>query len=382
MAGNFLRRTFSGYLQEFIHDSRSIGIFLFAGTVISLVLANLPFGAAYVQAIGHEWHFFEALHLPHSPLHWINDGLMAVFFWLVGMEIKREVTSGELASLKRAILPVGGAVGGMLVPAAIYVLITRGSAYQHGWGVPMATDIAFTLAVAAMLGKRFPAGLKIFITALAIIDDLGAILVIALFYGGAVQGWFLLAAAVIISMLWLLNFLKVRFGMLHYVLGAALWYCIFNSGIHATIAGVLFAFMVPDNMLEKLEHAIHNWVNFLILPLFAVANTAIIINGGMLPQLGGGLSLGIMAGLFIGKPLGIVFASWLLVRKKVAVLPRGIGWKHMWGAGLLAGIGFTMSIFIASLAFTSPQQQDVAKLAILCSALLSIVAGCLWMRKI
>lgn len=375
---NYLRRQFFNYFQEFLHDSRAIGILLLVCTVLSLVLSNLSIGPAYVGLFHYEIHFFEWLHLPHSPLHWINDGLMAIFFFLVGMEIKRELTVGELSNVKRAVLPMAAAVGGMLVPAAFYIVFNHGGSYEGGWGIPMATDIAFSLGVASMLGSRVPVNLKIFLTALAIIDDLGAILVIALFYGAGVKAPFLLGAALVMGLLWLLNKKKVPFGKWHFLLGALLWYCVFNSGIHATIAGVLLAFMVPQDKLSELEHKLHNYVNFMILPLFALANTAIVLQLDMLGELSGVLSLGIVVGLFLGKPVGVVLASWLMVKSKVAELPRGVSWSQMTGAGILAGIGFTMSIFITCLAFADTATQDIGKIAILAAAVLSILAAAVW----
>jgi len=378
----FLRRQFHNYFQEFVHDSRAVGVMLFLCTVISLVLANLSFGEAYAGLFTREWHFMETLHLPHSPGHWINDGMMAIFFFLVGMEIKRELTIGELASVKRAMLPIAAAVGGMLIPAAFYLIFNHSTAFEGGWGIPMATDIAFSLGVASMLGSKVPTNLKIFLTALAIIDDLGAILVIALFYGSGVKALFLLGAALIMGILWLLNKKGVPFGKYHYLLGVLLWYLIFNSGIHATIAGVLFAFMVPQHKLTDLEHSLHNYVNFLILPIFALANTAIVLNMPLGEALATPLSMGIIVGLFLGKPVGVVLASWAMVQLKLAELPRGLRWSHMTGAGILAGIGFTMSIFITCLAFKEVATQDIGKIAILASAVLSVVAAMGWFALI
>ena len=375
----FLKRRFYHFLQEFIHDSRAIGILLLVCTVASLGIANSPWGTAFTGFFHHEIHWLHSFHLPHSALHFINDGLMAVFFFLVGMEIKRELVAGELSDIRQAVLPVAAAAGGMLVPAMIYMIFNKGTIYSGGWGIPTATDIAFSLGVASMLGSRFPAGLKVFLTALAIIDDLGAILVIAFFYGGSVKGYFLLAALVVVGLLYFLNVRKVRFGVLQIVLGLALWYLVFNSGLHATIAGVVFAFMVPAEKLEEFEMKLHNPVNFFILPVFALANTAIVLNGGVIGEVTGSpLGLGILAALVLGKPIGIVLACWLLVRNRMAILPAGINWHQMTGAGILAGIGFTMSIFIAGLAFQDSLLQDISKIAVLAAALLSIVGGWVW----
>jgi len=376
----FLQYRFLNFLQEFIYDSRTIGIILVVCTVLSLIVANTGLGLHYVNLLNHEFEFLHHLHLPHSTTHWINDGFMAVFFFLVGMEIKRELVMGELASVKRAILPIAAAVGGMVVPAVIYITFNKGTQFSDGWGIPMATDIAFSLGIASIMGKRCPTNLKVFLTALAIIDDLGAIIVIALFYGESVKLWYLSGATVVFALLILMNQRKMKVGWLHWVLAILLWFTIFNSGIHATVAGVLFAFTIPDDYLGKLEMKFHNVVNFGILPIFALANTAIIINPEMVSGMTNSLGLGIMLGLLIGKPLGIFLACWLLVRKKVAELPRGVSWNKMIGAGLLAGIGFTMSIFIAGLAFPSREVQDTAKISILMAALLSVILSFIWFR--
>lgn len=376
---NFLKRKFITYLQEFIHDSRAIGIILLANTFLALIIANTVWGEGFISLLHTEWAVLHHWQLPHTALHVINDGLMAIFFLLVGMEIKRELVVGELASVKKAILPIGAAIGGMLAPAVLYIFFNKGGQFQQGWGVPTATDIAFSLGVASMLGRKFPVNLKIFLMALAIIDDLGAILIIAFFYGGAINGLYLLLGAGILLLMHWLNRRQYKFGMWHILLGILLWFCMYNSGIHATIAGVLFAFMIPNQYLAGLEMKLHNPVNFFILPIFALANTAIVLNGGMLQDaVASSLAWGVFVGLVLGKPLGITLACWLLVKKKAAVLPRGINWYHIIGAGILAGIGFTMSIFITSLAFAEARLQDISKVAILVSALSSVILGFLW----
>lgn len=380
MLAKIFKTNFLDYLQEFFHDSKSIGIVLISCTVVSIVVANLPFGNAYIAFFGLESDRLHALNLPHSILEWINDGLMAVFFFLVGMEIKRELTTGELSLFSNAILPVAAAIGGMLVPAFVFTLFNKGTAHHLGWGIPMATDIAFSLGVAAILGPRFPPALKIFLTALAIIDDLGAIIVIAFFYGGTVNALWLLGAACCIALLWLIGYLKRRFDWLYILLGLLLWFCVFNSGIHATIAGVLFAFMVPQKQLHTLVHKLHHPVYFILLPVFALANTAIVIDLSLLDNLGSRLSLGIIFGLFFGKPIGIVIACWILVKKKVATLPSGTSWNQLAGAGILAGLGFTMSIFIASLAFPDPHALNLSKVAIILAGVLSVITAIIWMR--
>jgi NhaA family Na+:H+ antiporter len=366
-------------LQRIVGDSRSVGIILLACSIASIALANTSFGKQYIDSWNASFHLPGSIHIPHSLLHWINDGAMAVFFFLVGMEIKRELLEGELSSVQQSLLPVFAAIGGMIVPAILYTLFNKETVYQHGWGIPMATDIAFSLGVASMLGKKVPGSLKIFLTALAIIDDLGAILVIALFYGAAVNWLYLLSGSIAFTMLLLLPRLKIRFGWWNYLLGILLWYCIYNSGIHATIAGVLFAFTIPVSQLSKLEHRLHVPVNFIILPVFALANTAIIIPADFAEAFGSSLSYGIIAGLFLGKPLGILLACWCITRLKWGRLPEGVSWMQMAGIGILAGIGFTMSIFISALAFTDQSMQDMAKVGVLMASLLAIVTGYLWL---
>lgn len=371
-------KTFLSPFLEFIHDSRAIGIILLLCTFLSLLMANSGSSSAYLQfwntSVTHNNY------LPHSMLHWINDGLMAIFFFLVGMEIKREMISGELASLKKSLLPVLAAAGGMIVPALIFIFFNTKTDYSHGWGIPMATDIAFSLGVASLLGKRVPLGLKVFLTALAIIDDLGAIITIAIFYSAALQWYYLLAAALLLIILLLLNKFKIKFGWWNYLLGLALWFCIFNSGIHATIAGVLFAFTIPLNKLPSLEHKFHDAVNFLILPLFALANTAIIFPADISAAVSSSLSLGIIAGLLLGKPLGITFICFIAVKLNIAQLPSKTNWQKLLGAGILAGIGFTMSIFISMLAFDNAAWQDISKIAVLAASLLAMLIGFLWLR--
>ncbi|KYP14028.1 Na+/H+ antiporter NhaA [Flavihumibacter sp. CACIAM 22H1] len=364
-------------IQEFIKDSRAVGITLLVCTIVSLLLANSQWKDTYVHLMEREVHLFPFLHLPHSMLHWINDGLMTLFFFLVGMEIKRELLIGELSSIKKASLPIAAAIGGMLVPAAIYAALNSSTPYHSGWGIPMATDIAFSLGVASLLGNRVPVQLKIFLMALAIIDDLGAILVIAVFYGGDISWYYLLGAGVLLGILHLLNRLRGNKWWVTLGIGLLVWYCIFNSGIHATIAGVLIAFLVPLDRLSNYEHTLHDPVNFIILPLFALANTAIEVPGNFSEAITTSLSWGVLAGLVLGKPIGITLASWLTVATKLGERPTGTSWIQLIGMGALAGIGFTMSIFITMLAFTDPASQNIAKLAILIGAVISVLAGLL-----
>ncbi|PVD53049.1 Na+/H+ antiporter NhaA [Terrimonas sp.] len=380
MAKNLITRILINPWQRVINDSRSVGIILFAGSAVSMVLANTDISDAYLGFWNQAFHLPGYLHLPHALLHWINDGLMAVFFFLVGMEIKRELLAGELSSVKKSLLPIFAAVGGMIAPAVIYLLFNKATNYEHGWGIPMATDIAFSLGVASMLGKKMPSALKIFLMALAIIDDLGAILVIAFFYGSAVQWIYLLTGIAITIVLISLPKLKISFGWWNYVLGILLWYCMYNSGVHATIAGVIFAFTIPLSQLEKMQHSLHVPVNFIILPIFAIANTAIVIPDNITHAFTSTLSYGIILGLMLGKPLGIVLACRMLVRLKWGELPAGVNWRQLTGVGILAGIGFTMSIFIAMLAFNEPAIQDMAKVGVLAGSVLSMVIGYVWLR--
>jgi NhaA family Na+:H+ antiporter len=382
------KKSFSELLHGYLHSNRSIGITLLMCTAVSLLLANLSFSNNWYQ---HFWHqsldgttshhtHLGWLNIPNSLSVFINDFLMAVFFFLAGMEIKREFITGELSSIQKSLLPMVAAVGGMLMPAILFAFIARGSAYMQGWAIPTATDIAFTLGVISLLGRNVPAGLKIFVTALAIIDDLGAILVIAIFYGGALQWGYLLIVLIIVGILIFLNKRGFRFGWLHILLGLIMWYCMFNSGIHATVAGVIFALLLPVHLLRRFEDLIHIPVYFLILPAFALANTALVLPEHPLQTLSGPLSAGIMAGLVIGKPLGIALSCYFLVSRKWAQLPTGVNWYKLIGAGMLAGIGFTMSIFISALAFTGGPVEDMAKISVLVASLLAMVIGYCWLK--
>ena len=358
-------------LKFFISDSRSVGVLLLLCTAFSLSMSNLSSGEWYRTMWNAGLSF--SSHLPHSPLKWINDFLMAFFFLMAGMEIKRELISGELSSFKRAILPFGAALGGMVVPAIIFLVFNMGSAFIHGWGIPTATDIAFSLGIASLFGKRVPTSLKIFLMALAIIDDLGAIIVIALFYGGKIELVYFSVAAILYGLLWVCNFLRLKPGIIQLALSFLLWYAVLNSGIEASITGVLIAFSMPVNSLPKLEKIVHGAVNFFILPLFALANTAILIPADISISLTNNVALGILAGLVIGKPVGIFLFSRILVALKIAQLPSHTFWKQFLGMGMLAGIGFTMSIFTTTLAFKSEEYRDIAKIAILVSMVFSLM---------
>lgn len=376
---HFFKRTFLNPLQEFINDSRSIGIVLLLCTFVSIVVANSPAGLPYQQFWNMATPVLPYVQLPPTFFHWINEGLMAIFFFLVGMEIKRELVHGELASIRKSILPVIAAVGGMLFPAIIYLLFNYHTTAAGGWGIPTATDIAFSLGIASLLGKRVPVVLKIFLTALAIIDDLGAIVVIALFYGEAIQWFYLVADVVLVAAVLFINHALKKFGVIQILLGIVLWYCTYNSGIHATIAGVIFAFLVPVRYLVYLENKIHHYVYFIIMPLFALANTIIVFPVGGIGVLKDAMPMGIMLALAVGKPLGITTASWIMIKTKQADLPAHTNWHQLIGVGMLAGIGFTMSIFISTLAFVAPGDQDIAKIAVLISSIFSMVLGFVWL---
>ncbi len=373
-------------IHHFLHDSRSIGISLLVCTALSLILTNWgELGVRYLSLWNdsfsgtdeHHIHLL-GLNLPNSPLLIINDGLMALFFFLAGMEIKREMMQGELASIKQSLLPIFAAIGGMIVPAILFSLINKGTDNIRGWAIPTATDIAFTLGAAALLGKRIPTGLKVFLTALAIIDDLGAIIVIAIFYGSELHLGYLFGIIFFTGSIYLLNLKKVSFGIWQIICGIALWYCMFNSGIHATVAGVIFAFMVPTDLLKKFESKIHLPVYFIIIPIFALANTAIPLPSGSLAALNTKLSWGIKLGLCLGKPLGITAFSYYIVKRKWAELPEGVNLYKLIGAGILAGIGFTMSIFISTLAFEEVPTQNIAKVSVLVASFSAIIIGYLW----
>lgn len=356
--------------------------------VISLIIANTGLGDSYVQLLNKELGFnSNSIHLRYPLLLWVNDGLMAIFFLLVGLEIKRELVEGELSSPKKAALPVFAATGGIVVPSLLYALFNNNTPTSAGWGIPMATDIAFALAIIALLGDKIPNSLKIFLTALAIVDDLVAILVIALFYSADIQALYLLYAGVIL----LLQIAFNRFGcknMLFYLIpGLFMWYFIHLSGVHATVAGVLTALTIPTTAdatefpLEKLEHMLTKPVNFLIMPLFALANTNIEFVAGMIEGITSNLSLGIILGLLAGKPVGILIFSWVSVALGLSTLPVGANWRRIFGLGLLAGIGFTMSIFIALLSFSEPVFQTQAKFAILIASLIAGVSGYVFLRN-
>jgi len=413
--------------QDFANKQSSGGILLIIATAVALIWANSPWAESYVAL----WHTKLSVGVGDFSIskdltHWINDGLMALFFLVVGLEIKREVLVGELSSARNAALPVVAALGGAVVPALIYLLINAGTEGSAGWGIPMATDIAFALGILALLGQKVPTALKVFLTALAIVDDIVAVLVIALFYTSEISWGALGGGAVFLAALIVANVLGVGRTLLYAVLGVGLWLCFLLSGVHATIAGILLALTIPatsfinpgvflersryvldrfekagekgENVLSneerqaalhalnhaayklepplhELEHNLHPWVVFAIMPLFALANAGVQLGGGVVEALTSPVALGIVAGLVVGKQLGITLLVWLAVRSGLSELPEGIGWRHVYGVGWLAGIGFTMSLFISDLAFTDASLIEDAKLGIECASLIAGVVG-------
>lgn len=369
--------------SHFFRSSSAGGIILLICVMISLFIANSGWSEGFKEILNLELGFNTAsLHLKYPILLWINDGLMAIFFLLVGLEIKREIIEGELSSFSQASLPVLAAIGGVAVPALIYFFFNNGDLHtSKGWGIPMATDIAFALGILSLLGNKVPSGLKIFLAALAIVDDLIAILVIAIFYSSELNFVYLGYAGALFVLLIIFNRTGIKNLLFYLVPGVVIWYCIHHSGIHATIAGVLVAITLPtneedtDSPLEKLEHALTRPVNFIIMPVFALVNTNITFESTMVEGLFSNLGLGIILGLFLGKPIGIFAMSWLSVKFKIAQLPQSTTWTHVLGLGLLGGIGFTMSIFIALLSFGDLLHQNEAKFAILIASTIAGISG-------
>ena len=414
--------------QEFAGRETSGGILLLACTVVALAWANSPWAHSYRDL----WHTsfsigFASLNLSKELHFWVNDALMAVFFFVVGLEIKREVLAGELASPRQAALPIIAALGGVLVPALIYSAFNANGPGARGWGIPMATDIAFVIGVMALLGDRVPLGLKVFLTALAIVDDIAAVLVIALFYTADLAWGALGIAALCLVLAFAANRLGVRHPLPYALIGVILWMTVLQSGVHPTLAGVLLAFMIPSRTavnqrdflqhgravldhfekaaqtepldilsdieqqiavgaledacekvqppLHRLEQALHPWVTFAIMPLFALANAGVSLSGDFWKVLAQPITIGVVLGLVLGKPIGVMLASWLAVRSGLACLPENVSWRHIHGAGWLAGIGFTMSLFMTGLAFTDDAHLTVAKLGILVASLCAGIVG-------
>lgn len=421
-------------ISRFINEEAYGGILLIIATIIALIWANSTFYESY----HHIWHEYKVgfvwgdIDLVASLHHWINDGLMALFFFVVGLEIKREIMGGELSSMKKASLPIAAAIGGMLVPALLYVFVTfKYPEYINGWGIPMATDIAFALGLLAMLGSRVPLNLKIFLTALAIADDLGAVMVIAVFYTESIDYNELLYAGLCLAIMIIANLSGVRRTVFYAIIGfAGVWIAFIYSGVHATIAGVLIALTIPARTkigeadyinklskyldkfklekpddkstlltkqqvhvisniedlnkkahtpLQKLEHALHPVTAYFILPIFALSNAGVHIDGKVIDMLIHPISLGIIAGLVLGKWLGISLLSMLVVRLKLASLPEGVNWTQIRGVAFLAGIGFTMSMFISDLAFKDEEFKQIAKVGIMAASVTSAIIGMLWL---
>lgn len=365
--------------KEFFDSEKAGGLVLIACTIISLLITNSSFGADYR-------HFFQTKLAGLSVEHWINDGLMAIFFLIIGLELEREIYKGELANIKDALLPIFGAIGGIIVPAGIFLFFNYGTTTQSGIGIPMATDIAFALGILSLLGSRVPTTLKVFLTALAIIDDLCAIIIIAVFYTKTLLLTNLFIALGIFVLLLIFNRLKVKNLIPYLIGGIVMWYFMLQSGVHATITGVLLAFTIPfGNGDEKsssyiLQHFLHKPVAFIILPIFALANTAIVFSGNIAQTLTENNSLGIALGLIVGKPLGIFVLTFMAVTFGLCKLPTDLNWKSIFGVGLLAGIGFTMSIFITLLAFDNETIINNSKLVILLSSLTAGLLGFITLR--
>lgn len=384
-----MKKNLTKLFEDFFESEQASGIVLILCTVISIVMANSSFGKDFTELLHAEIGFKAGgLALKGSIEHWINDGLMAIFFLMIGLEIERELYLGELSDLKNATLPVFAAVGGMVTPALFHFILNQGSETQAGVGIPMATDIAFALGVLALLGNKVPLSLKIFLAALAIIDDLGAIIIIALFYVGNFSLLHFCVAAGIFAGLIILNRLGAQRLPLYLIPGFFLWYFMLKSGVHATIAGVLLAFAVPfasggeESPSYKLQHFLHRPVAFVIMPLFALANAGINLNGNWIHGLATANSFGILAGLLIGKPLGIVLFSALAVKIGFSQLPSDVYWKHIVGAGFLGGIGFTMSIFITLLAFDKPEVIQSSKISIMLGSLAAGVIGFMILHRV
>jgi NhaA family Na+:H+ antiporter len=420
--------------QEFFHTEALGGLLLLAFTILALLWANSPWAANYSSLWQTKLTFgVGSFELSKPLLLWINDGLMAIFFFLVGLEIKREILVGELASIRKATLPIAAALGGVLVPAIIYSLINAGGEGARGWGIPLATDIAFALGVMALLGKRIPDTLKVLLTALAIADDITAVLIIVVFYTSEIVWGSLAIGFGFLLLLLIANRLHIRHGLIYAILGVGLWLALLKSGVHATVAGILLAMMIPartainpseflqnsrENLdifeeaeeagesimtneirqaavyeldkaskgvqspLQRMEHALHSWVAFFIMPVFALANAGVALGQDFDTGLTQPITLGVILGLLVGKPLGITLASWLAVRIRLADKPDDIRWWHIHGMGWLAGIGFTMALFIAGLAFEDRQQLSQAKAGIMVASLLSGLIGSFILSRI
>jgi len=380
-------------IEEFIKKESSSGILLIFATILALVFSNTALAPLYQSFLHIPMEVrIGALQLDKSLYHWVNDGLMAIFFLLIGLEVKREMLEGELSSMSQIALPGFAAVGGMLVPALVYLAFNLGDPVAvNGWAIPTATDIAFALGILSLLGKRVPVSLKIFLMALAIIDDLGAIVIIALFYTAELSTLSIVVAAIALTVLITMNRLGVVKKSAYFAVGIVLWVSVLKSGVHATLAGVALAFTIPLNArdgsnqafspLKQIEHDLHSWVAFIILPLFAFVNAGVDMTKISLSQMSGSVPLGILLGLFFGKQLGVFGFSWLAIKLKLAKLPTDSNWLQLYGVSVLTGVGFTMSLFITSLAFEDASIfQYTDKLAILAGSFASGILGYLMLR--
>lgn len=373
---------FSNLFKSFFDSEKVGGLLLVLCTIISLIIANSANGESYRLFMQQKIDLsFANVQLKYSIEHWVNDGLMAIFFLMVGLEVEREIYIGELADFKKAILPLGAAIGGILIPALIHFSLNRGTETQAGFAIPMATDIAFALGILALAGNKVPTSVKVFLTALAIIDDIGAILVIAIFYTKTVLFSYLLAAIGILVFLFILNRMRVQKLIFYIIPGIVMWYCFLQSGVHATIAGVLLALVIPfskndaKNISYKLQHFLHKPVAFIIVPIFALVNTAILLPANFLESLSTANSTGIILGLAIGKLIGIFSIPFILVKIGITKMQDGVTWKNLVGIGFLGGIGFTMSMFISNLAFDDASLVNDSKLSILVASAFSAVLG-------
>ncbi|GAA4644327.1 Na+/H+ antiporter NhaA [Pontixanthobacter gangjinensis] len=377
------------FLRDFLKQESAGGIVLMLAALAALIVANSGLAGWYSDLLSTEIAVTMGGGGIEKPaLLWINDGLMALFFFLVGLEVKREVLTGQLSSWKQSSLPLFAALGGMMMPALVFFAINWNEPDNlAGWAIPAATDIAFALGILALLGSRVPVALKALLLAVAVIDDIGAIVIIALFYTPGVETNMLIGAAIILGLLFAIGRARVGSRLPYVILGVVLWYLVLKSGVHATLAGVALAMTIPittrggENMLEHMEHALHPWIAFMVVPIFAFANAGVGLLDIEMSALVAPLPLGIALGLLVGKQLGIVGFAWIATKTGIASLPKGISWMQMWGLSLIAGIGFTMSLFIGNLAFASPEQIAAVKLGVLSGSLISAIAGVLILRS-
>jgi NhaA family Na+:H+ antiporter len=382
-------KTFSR-IQEFIKLETSGGVVLMIAAIFAMIIANTPLSANYDLILGTYIKVgIGNFEIAKPAILWINDGLMAIFFFLVGLEIKREVLAGELSSFDKAILPIMAAIGGMAVPGIIFAIVNWGTPENlNGWAIPTATDIAFALGILALIGSRAPISLKIFLLAIAIIDDLGAIVIIAIFYTSELSINALAISALGFAAAVVLNRMGIQRTAPYLLVGIVMWVFVLKSGVHATLAGVLIAFTIPlktknedEALLYKMEHGLHPWVAFLILPVFAFANAGVNFTGIGIDDLLQPLTLGIAVGLFLGKQIGVFLATWIGVKSGIARLPENVSWKHVYGVACLTGVGFTMSLFIGSLAFTTADVMNAVRLGVVLGSVLSGIIGYLLLKS-